>query len=182
MQTSATGPTRGFPVSSVIVFHHTSSPQCLEDCAYKDVSTVKLPTVIPDTYKDNTYFKCLRVLCRDTQKHQQQNPGHVCVPKTSAEPRALTRSKIPIPLISQSRNWMVRVSATINLPTTTWQQTELQAPLFQPEPQQPGSSKITLPKSEPRSQSTQPQRQQQAHDPMLGMDNPPRESKYYGKN
>ena len=82
-------------------------------------TTVWFPTVIPNTYKDNTYFKCLRVLCRDTQKHQQQNPGHVCVPKTSAEPRALTRSKIPIPLISQSRNWMVRVSATINLPTTT---------------------------------------------------------------
>ena len=52
MQTTATGPTKGFPVSSVIVLHHTSSQQCLEDCAYKDVSTVMLPTVIPDTYKD----------------------------------------------------------------------------------------------------------------------------------
>ena len=33
-----------------VVLDHTSS-QCLEDWAYKDVSTVTLPTVIPDTYK-----------------------------------------------------------------------------------------------------------------------------------
>ena len=79
MQTTATGSIRGFPVSSVIVLHHTSLQQCLEDCANKNVSTVMLPTVIPDTYKDTTYYKCLRVLCRDTfntymykgaQKHQ----------------------------------------------------------------------------------------------------------------
>ena len=33
---------QGFPVSSVIVLHHTSSQKCLEDCAYKDISTVML--------------------------------------------------------------------------------------------------------------------------------------------
>ena len=72
-----------------------------------------------------TYYKCLRVLCRDTfntykaaQKHQQQNPGHVCLSKTSAEHRALTRSRIPIPLISEPVIRMVRVSttSTITLP------------------------------------------------------------------
>ena len=88
MLTTAPGPIREFTVSSVIVLHHTSSQQCLEDYAYKDASTVMLPTVIPDTYKDTTYYKCRRVLCRETfntykaaQKHQKQNPGHVCVPK-----------------------------------------------------------------------------------------------------
>ena len=66
MQTTAPGLTKGFPVSSVIVLHHTSWQQCLEDRAYKDVSTVMLPTVIPGTYEDTTYYKCLRALCRDT--------------------------------------------------------------------------------------------------------------------
>ena len=139
------------------------------------------------------------MLCRDTfstykaaQKHQQQNPGHVCLSKTSTEHRALKRSRISIPLISEPQIQMVRVSttSTITLPTTSSQQSKLQAPLFQPEPQQPGtstntpstvpqqcklqsplfqsepqqpgSSTVTLPLSEPQSQLTQPQQQQQA--------------------
>ena len=74
---------------------------CLQRCIYCNVTYCD-----PQHIKRHfTYSKCPRVLCRDTfhtckaaQKHQQQNPGHVCVPKTSAEPRTLTTSRIPISL------------------------------------------------------------------------------------
>ena len=81
-----------------------------------------------------TYYKCLKVLFRDTfttykaaQKHQQEHPGHVCVMKTSTEPRALTRSRIHIPLVSQPRIRMVRVltTSTVTLPTSTALQADL---------------------------------------------------------
>ena len=124
-----------------------------------------------------TYYKCLRVLCRDTfttykaaQKHQQEHPGHVCMMKTSTEPRAVTRSRIHIPLVSQPRIRMVRVSttSTVTLPTSTALQAELQAPpLLQSEPQQHDSSATPPSQSEPQLQLTPPQ-QQQAQDPMWG--------------
>ena len=122
-----------------------------------------------------TYYKCLRVLCRDTfttykaaQKHQQDHPGHVRVMKTSTEPRALTRSRIHIPLVSQPRIRMVRVSttSTVTLPTSTALQAELQGPpVLQSEPQQHDSSATPPPQPEPESQLTPPLLRQ-AQDPM----------------
>ena len=117
-----------------------------------------------------TYYDCQRVLSRDTsntyktaQKHEQQNSGHFSILKTATEPRALTRSRIPIPLISRPQIRMVRGIRHKYYHSPTISQSESQSQLTQSQQQQPGTStstsvlinKPTIPCGDPEPEKTQ---------------------------